>query len=379
MIKPASKLNSKVPLYLQVANQLKRQIRETAESSEEDTKLPTVRALSQEFGVSINVIQRALSKLEQENVIEVRHGSGIEVKSQKMPQVAVPFGFIHPFKMDMIFSQRLIQPALVAFNANMNSLFVDTSLDDPTKEREIAEYFIDNGASGLLIWPGNNDFNGEYFEKLNKKIPVVLVDRTFENTKLPSFILDYFSCGKEVAIHLFKKKKIKRLLIVMDNLHISSYKDMLDGLEAGAKELDHLTDTTVLNLPITQIITGYEKTETITEIYERSPQLKRIILEGSYDAVFCMHDEFIDYVMLQTGIMDDMRDIQLASLRGTGATERSLKYFESNCIEWLYDTWGLVAQAADALQKKVLFKTPIPKKNIVQLQLNEKRGSEDLT
>jgi GntR family transcriptional regulator len=65
---------SGIPIYVQLVEQIKHAI-ENCTLAPGD-QLPGIRALAQEIVISPNTVIRAYSELEQEGVIEVRHGSG---------------------------------------------------------------------------------------------------------------------------------------------------------------------------------------------------------------------------------------------------------------------------------------------------------------
>jgi GntR family transcriptional regulator len=65
---------SGIPIYVQLVEQIKHAIENCALGPGD--QLPGIRALAQEIVISPNTVIRAYSELEQEGVIEVRHGSG---------------------------------------------------------------------------------------------------------------------------------------------------------------------------------------------------------------------------------------------------------------------------------------------------------------
>ncbi|MBO0935519.1 PLP-dependent aminotransferase family protein [Fibrella sp. HMF5335] len=82
-----------VPKYEQVARQLSDQLRLGLLT--EGDKLPSVRTLSQELGVSINTVQQAYYRLEAEGLVEARPQSGyyartLSQRQQRVPQRSAP-------------------------------------------------------------------------------------------------------------------------------------------------------------------------------------------------------------------------------------------------------------------------------------------------
>ncbi|MGH3192628.1 MAG: GntR family transcriptional regulator [Streptosporangiaceae bacterium] len=79
--------DSSVPLYLQLAAILRRQI----EAGELVSRVPSVRTLAQEYGVSHITAGKALSVLREEGLIESVRGKGAYViRPRLVPHLPVP-------------------------------------------------------------------------------------------------------------------------------------------------------------------------------------------------------------------------------------------------------------------------------------------------
>ncbi len=356
---------NKVPLYLQVAGTLKQRVRTKVYHS--GSPLPSVRKLSEEFGVSTFVVQRAVRELEEGGIVKTHHGKDMVITGEEpCEQAAIFFGFIHPYSSAMGFHRNVLEYVDEAFSERSNFAVVRSSRDNPALEREIAEHLIANGVKGLILWPATDDPNGEYFSKLSRRIPLVLVDRLLPGTDLPTVLMDYYACGREISEALFGKMKKKRLLVLMDNLRISSYQNISLGIETAARELGRMKDTTVVQLPITQVIQKFNKSD-FSEVGYFADYLERLLAEGEYDAAFCTQDEFIDYCFAQTGLAGKFPSLQLATFRVTSPNERSINYTALNCLEWFSNPGQMMTQAADLVQRWVLSRQ-MPK-DIIRLKL----------
>jgi DNA-binding LacI/PurR family transcriptional regulator len=253
-----------------------------------------------------------------------------------------------------------------AFSERSNFAVVRSSKDNPALERDIAEHLIANGVKGLILWPTTNDPNGEFFARIAQKIPVVLVDRLLAGVDLPTVVLDYFACGREICETLLGKMNKKRLLVLMDNLRISSYQAITEGIESMAGQLRRSKDLTVVQLPITRLIQKWGISD-FTEVSGTAEKIERLINDGHYDAVLCTQDEFIEHAMVQTGMMDKFSALQVATFRGMGPNERTLRYANLGCLEWFTNLDQMMAQAADLVQRWVL--TRQMPKEIMRLEL----------
>ncbi len=343
---------NRIPLYHQVAQTLKQRVRTGVYQT--GKTLPSVRNLSEEFGVSLNVVQQAVYHLEKDGIVVTHHGKGMMVAEDRpCERAAIMFGFIHPYLSSMGFYHQVLGCVSEAFSERSNFAVVQTSKDNPILEREAAEHLIANGVKGIILWPVNNDPNGEYFAALAKKIPVVLVDRLLMGTELPSVVHDYVTAGQEMCEHLFEKMKKKRILVLVDNLRISGYEEIIQGFHQMAGRLGRSTDITIVQLPIRDVLLNINMSD-FSGVDQYAPHIEKLLSEGNYDAVFCTQDEFIEYVMVDTGVMDKFPSVQLATLRGTGANSRSRKYRNLGLLDLCMDNTLLVSRAADIIQDWVL-------------------------
>lgn len=73
-------LTSKVPIYVQIINQIKHMIA-TGELRPDD-QLPTVRQLAADLRVNFNTIARAYRMLDEEGLISTQHGRGTYILPQ---------------------------------------------------------------------------------------------------------------------------------------------------------------------------------------------------------------------------------------------------------------------------------------------------------
>lgn len=347
---------TKMSLYQQMANSLKKQIR-TGEYHL-DKPLPPLRVLSRNFGVSLSVAQRALRHLEREGVVSAQHGKGVRlVDDSACKRAALSFGFIHPYSWDSHFENFIHSHIDQAFAERDNFLITRSSLDDPKQERQIAKHLIDNGVQGLVLWPCSNDPNESYFEDLSKRMPVVLLDRLFRGGKLPSVCLDYRSAGHDICRTLLVEQKRKRMLVISDNLHISSFDDMVQGIQDEAVAIERPGDVTLVKFPISKIISGVVRRDwSLVDQY--APQVERLLAENAYDAVCCMQDEFINLVMVETGITDRFSSLVYATLT-SGPNQGPRKYDSLNLINWLCDFRKLLSTVAEMAQDCVFNKRPL--------------------
>lgn len=339
-----------------LAQQVARVIRQRVSTGQyvPGNRLPPVRSLSKEFGVSLNVVQRAVQELQQSGLVATHVGRGMVILDEAdANKAAILFGAIHPYSKDQMFGSFLAEFIHDALAKHSNFAVVQSSLDDAAAEKHLAEHLVANGARGLIVWPATDNPNGAFFAELSRDIPVVLVDRLLPDADLPAVLLDYAGCGRDIADTLLNQMGGKRLLVLMDNLRISSYEDITAGIESAARDLGRSRDVTIVQLPISQRIVQKVSREDYSDVPEYAQYVERLLKEGDYDAVFCTQDEFVDYVIAQTHLADACKHVRFATLRGDVPNERSMKYSQLNCVEWSARTGEMLAAAANLAQEWV--------------------------
>ena len=345
-------VGNKIPLSSQVAHSLKQKMRQGIYKS--GSTLPSIRKLSNDFGVSINVIYRAVHELEDEGIVETHHGKGMVVREEKpADRTAILFGFIQPFPAEMIFEQQVLQYAEQGFSARDNFMVVRSSKLDIALERETAEHFVNNGVQGILVWPVDNNPNGKFFEELSKKVPIVLVDRLLDGALLPSVIFDAYEAGRDICREVLETRKRKRMLALIDELQISPYQNLMQGLRDEADDMGRSGDITITQIGISDFIKQLNSCD-FSKVDSFKEYIENLINDGKYDILFCPQEEFLDYVLVQTGLCDKLDGLQLAAITGPGANARTRKYNELGVWKWVTDFPQMISRATDMLQRFVL-------------------------
>jgi GntR family transcriptional regulator len=343
---------NKVPLYLQVAQVIKKRVRTGLYKSQ--NPLPSVRQLGKELGVTSSVVHRAVRSLEQSGVVVTQHGKDMVIANEDpCEQAAILFGFIHPYFASNDFCRYVLGFVNEAFEDRANLALTRTSKNDPAREREAASHLIANGAKGLLVWGVSGDENGRYFEELSERIPIVLVDRLMAGADLPAVVLDHYGAGWDIVHHLLAALGKKRLLVLMDNLRIDAYDDMIRGIQESADNLNRTDDVTLIRYPMLDILEPVMHWDySVVKIYRE--KVKRLLREGHYDVVFTNHGQLLDRVMAETGLLDEFEDIQTATLCNQGTHTGSKRFTEFAPLLWDMNFAEMIAIAADILQGLVL-------------------------
>jgi len=348
-------LGSKVPLYAQISRTVRQRVRSGVYPA--GRPLPSVRQFSEEFGVSVIPVHQAMHILEEDGVVKTHPGKGIMVADNaSCDRAGIFFGVIHPYPRSQGFHQLVLEYIDQAFAERFNFSVVRSSNNDPKQERDIAEHLIANGVTGLVVWPCDDDPNGEHFMELSKTVPVVLVDRLLPGADLPAIVHDYHTVGQDVCGHFFDELKRRRLLVIMDDLRISSYQELVRGIHDGASERGRETDVTAVYWPLSRLLARTELGD-FRKADAYGARTARLLREGGFDAVFCTQGTFLDFVLVQGGFMDEFPDVRMGLIGGTVGYGGSRKYIARNPMEWLVDSGTMMSSAADCVQRWVLTRT----------------------
>ncbi len=348
-------VGKKVPLYTQISLAVKQRVRSGVYTA--GRALPSVRQLSEEFGVSIMPVHKAMHVLEEDGVVKTHPGKGaIVADNVSCNRAGIFFGVIHPYPRFQGYHQLVLEYIDQAFAERFNFSVVRSSNNNPKQEREIAKHLIANGVTGLVVWPCDDDPNGEYFMELSKTVPVILVDRLLSGADLPAVVHDYQTVGKDVCGYFFDELKSRRLLALIDGLRISSYQELVRGIHDGASERGRETDVTAVYWPLTKLLSLTELGD-FKEADVYGSKTAHLLQKGGFDAVFCTQGTFLDFVLVQGGFMDELPDVRMGLIGGTVGYAGSRKYIARNPMEWLVDSGAMMSAAADGVQRWVLTRT----------------------
>jgi DNA-binding transcriptional regulator YhcF (GntR family) len=320
-------------------------------------KLPSLRTFSREFSVSSNVIYRAFKELKEDNLLVIQHGRGVWVRPDyPCLNDAVFYATVLPFGLDLNFSLQIIFHAEQTFDRRQNLMFIRSSQNDAKQERNISERLYNNGTLGLLLWPVENSPNGEFFNSLSKKIPVVTVDRQIDGCNQPSVGMDFRAAGRDVFDYMLIKRKRKRMLVIIDNIKISNYQELADGIQEEARSIKRFNDVTILYLPLTQLIRKLNVAD-YSDVDMFRDNIAQHIELGKYDAIFCPQEEFLESVVIEPGLHRQY-SLLMGTMTGPLLT-RSRLYYDSGVIRWLWDIPKMISLAADKLQNPADSKTAL--------------------
>ena len=340
---------SKIPKHRQMAKVLGDRIYNGQYSV--NSQLPPVRSLSGEFGVSVNVIQRAIALLEEQRLVEIQHGVGVRVCFGDVKRQPLIFGLIHPYSPKLTFAGTIHQHADLAIDARENICLVKSSCQDAALERQLIEQFCDMGIEGMLVWPCAGRANDEFFCEAAEKLPMVFVDRAVENAAAPSVICDYKRAGRDIVQHL-AKNNCRRALILEEMCDIATFSEMYQSMHAAVEEMAAEKRFEFASFNATYFEESYiaKPASTVADYTER---LEMLLAEGDYDALFSPQDVWLDHVYANTDLHRQYPMRQIVTVCNTMSTPRTLAFLELGVRGWVIDFCGMFDKATDLLHQIV--------------------------
>ncbi len=192
---------SHIPLYVQLADDLREQIR-TGVIKQGD-KLPSETEMVRDYKIARLTIREALGILVNEGLIEKRHGKGTFCKTnvvQKKYRVDI---LLNLAEVEFI-PYYLRSICAVLESENVNIVMGDTR-NDPDVIFNLLENAIMDNTDGVIFQPGNktdiaNEKIVSVLEKFeNESIPYVMIDTIYKNVPESYVIMDEFQAGRIAA------------------------------------------------------------------------------------------------------------------------------------------------------------------------------------
>ena len=313
--------------------------------------LPSIRSLGAELNLTLPAVQRAIRRLEAEGLLESHHGIGTQVlSSADCRTTPLLFAFVQPYSSYYsIMIERSIEDAL---DSRSNLCVAKCTRNDARREREQIEKLVNSGINGLLIWPVDDDPNGEFLQQIARRVPVVFVDRTLEGVRASSVVLNYKKAGRDIVRRCASEGE-RRLLAVCDPVNISSFNQLKGGMREEAARLGSTFSLTVVDYPIIGVLEASQcyDFESVDRCFR---DLEAMVESGDYDALFCPFADAFDRVFAQPHRAQALGGIRCCTLTNVTSPPQSRDYYSLRMEEWLVDSGRMLKLAIDLLQDMAL-------------------------
>ncbi len=262
------KRNSSVPLYVQLADTIRGQIK-TGQIKVGDM-LPSENEMIKLYGVARLTVREALSVLVNEGLLEKRHGKGTFCRATlnlKKSRVDI---FLNLAEVDFI-PYYLRSICEVLESENVNVVMADTKNDADVITGLIENAMLDK-TNGIIFQPSNLSENApeglvSVLSRLTScGIPYVMIDTFYKNLPESYVVMDEFQAGR-ISADYFKSLGIEKVCAVSYPKRTDS-KERLDGFISSFKGSAHVLE--------------------YTEDFAK--RLSALIQKENIDGIFCFND-----------------------------------------------------------------------------------------
>lgn len=142
-----------------------------------------------------------------------------------------------------------------ASSRGWNVVFCNTD-EDIGREEALVRTLVERKIDGLILCPaaGSHDYLARYLER---RLPVVAVNRTFRDFPLPGVTSDNFRGAYEATHHLLAKG-LRPLALILGTPNLSTTQDRLAGCRRAAEEFGLGPEDLLLKVGFGRTAQGYE-------------------------------------------------------------------------------------------------------------------------
>lgn len=195
-------------------------------------RLPPERQMAEYFGVSRITITRALDRLGQAGLVLREQGRGtfIQEPNRKVAIAFVSAGPAHP---------ALFQ-ALAGMAREINKtggyLRILGAFEGLGDETELVRRAIDEQATGLIVYPGDEQDTPEIFHDLVKRrFPVVAIDRCLPNLETDAVVYDDAGTSEQLCREIFRSNHRRIAILPHHETRASSVRGRIQGVMNAAE------------------------------------------------------------------------------------------------------------------------------------------------
>jgi len=187
-------------------------------------KLPTIKELANQYGVSAPTIGKAVELLAAEGWLAKRRGSGLYIARSANDEPPVSdrqerrIGYVSINPSGMLVHQALEGIARVVNNHNGVLELAKTDWLIENERRQI-ERMIARGVQGVVLYPTPfRPANDEYLGREFSDFPIVVIDLYESAMKRPHVIFDNFSAGRDMTRYLIGQNRRKIAFMKFDDI-----------------------------------------------------------------------------------------------------------------------------------------------------------------
>jgi DNA-binding LacI/PurR family transcriptional regulator len=197
---------SGIPIYLQLSDILLQRI--LSGEWQPGSSLPAEPELCEEFGVARGTIRQALSRLENEGVIQRERGRGTFViwnnGHPRSPGLSgSQIAFVVPYVRDSFVPTILLGVEQAAAEQGLSVTFKHVG-NDPSRQMEVLDILASQRLAGVVLFPVDSTPDDVLVRFIHSGYPVVFADRYLRGVACDYVMSDHFGGALRAAQHLIQ-------------------------------------------------------------------------------------------------------------------------------------------------------------------------------
>ncbi len=250
---------------------------------------PTLKDVAAHVGVHPSTVSRVLRGKENVKISEKTHDKILKAvkelnyipdftaRALRMKK-SFTIGLIVPDILNPYFARIARRIEQLGFNKKYTVIVCNTD-EDHDKELLFLNQLISRGVDGIILAPVQ-DSKDHIVDLIEKKIPLVLIDRVFENLKVNAVITNNADSVMKAVSHLVKLGH-KRIAFLRGQKHIYTIKNRLDGYYKALKKFNLQKNKNYVVGEGFEFEDGYEATLKLLKL----PKLPTAIVSSGGDLV----------------------------------------------------------------------------------------------
>ena len=289
-----------VPLYVQIADKLRKQI--YSGELQKNDRLPTELELCDVLSVSRGTVRQAIGLLVQEGLFSRVKGKGTFVSNTEVRKNSSLVGVVVPYLRDGL-TNAILSGLESVLRTNRFNLVLSHSDGDPAIEQEQVTRLLSEGVAGVVLFPVSEIPEGGHsvITEIPESVPIVLVDRSVSGAEATVVSSANYQGGYKAVSYLLENGHT-RIACVATKTRPSSVVNRVDGYEQAM--LDHGLFP-LAALSIETVAQSSAPQSASLPRYESSdfPIIDRLLDNPSPPtALFCIND------YLAIGVMEHLRE-----------------------------------------------------------------------
>lgn len=191
---------SREPLVAQLRGQLRAQIRRNRLVVGQ--RLPSMRQLSKEYGISVGIVKQAIDALAMEGYLRAQRGSGVFVAEPKVATSTIAL-VLPAFDFEQM--PKIVRGVKQVLQATSTQLLIQAAQYDYNEESGLLARLDRDTVAGAIIYPPPiNSFAEPLRALMQRGVPIVLIDTTLESIEADSVTANLLASGRMAFGHLLE-------------------------------------------------------------------------------------------------------------------------------------------------------------------------------